>query len=61
MFVFKKTLTLYLAQTKPPKAVYDHVSFASQVTGPYFATAIQGKESEDYCDPTRQGGRQDVE
>jgi hypothetical protein len=31
MFIFKRNLTPYLAQTKPPKAVYDHVSFASQV------------------------------
>jgi hypothetical protein len=31
MFVFKRNLTPYLAQTKLPKAVYDHVSFASQV------------------------------
>jgi hypothetical protein len=29
--IFKSNLTLYLAQTKLPKAVYDHVSFASQV------------------------------
>jgi hypothetical protein len=31
MFIFKRNLTLYLAQTKLPKSVYDHVSFASQV------------------------------
>jgi hypothetical protein len=30
MCIFKGNLTLYLAQTKLPKAVYDHVSFASQ-------------------------------
>jgi hypothetical protein len=31
MFIFKRNLTPYLAQTKLPKAVYDHVGFASQV------------------------------
>jgi hypothetical protein len=31
MLIFKRNLALYLAQTKLPKAVYDHVSFASQV------------------------------
>ena len=31
MFIFKGNLTLYLAQTKLPKAVYDHVSFASEI------------------------------
>jgi hypothetical protein len=31
MFIFKRNLTLYLAQTKLPKAAYDHVSFASRV------------------------------
>jgi hypothetical protein len=30
VFICKRNLTLYLAQTKLPKAVYDHVSFASQ-------------------------------
>jgi hypothetical protein len=31
MCISKRNLTLYLAQTKLPKAVYDHVSFASQI------------------------------
>jgi hypothetical protein len=31
MFISKRNLTLYPAQTKLPKAVYDHVRFASQV------------------------------
>jgi hypothetical protein len=29
MFIYKRSLTLYLAQTKLPKAVYDSVSFAT--------------------------------
>jgi hypothetical protein len=31
MFIYKRNLTLYLAQTKLPKAVYDSVSFASEI------------------------------
>jgi hypothetical protein len=31
MFIYKRNLTLYLAQTKLPKAVYDHVGFASEI------------------------------
>ena len=31
MCIFKRNLTLYLAQTKLPKAIYDSVSFASEV------------------------------
>jgi hypothetical protein len=31
MFIYKRNLTLYLAQTKLPKAVCDSVSFASEV------------------------------
>jgi hypothetical protein len=31
MFIFKKNITLYLATTRLPKSVYDHVDFASDV------------------------------
>jgi hypothetical protein len=31
MFIYKRNLTLYLAQTKLPKAVDDSVSFASEI------------------------------
>jgi hypothetical protein len=31
MFIYKRSPTLYLAQTKLPKAVYDSVSFASEI------------------------------
>jgi hypothetical protein len=31
MFISKRNLALYLAQTKLPKAVYDHTSFASEI------------------------------
>jgi hypothetical protein len=29
--IYKRNLTLYLAQTKLPRAVYEHVSFASEI------------------------------
>jgi hypothetical protein len=31
MFIYKRNLTLYLAQTKLPKAVCDSMSFASEI------------------------------
>ena len=31
MFIFKRNLTLYLAQTKLNKAIADHVCFASEI------------------------------
>jgi hypothetical protein len=31
MFICKRNLALYLAQTKLPRAVYEHVSFASEI------------------------------
>jgi hypothetical protein len=31
MFIFKRNLTLYLAQTKLPKAISDNVCFASEI------------------------------
>jgi hypothetical protein len=31
VFIFKRNLTPYLAQTKLPKAIYEHASFASEV------------------------------
>jgi hypothetical protein len=44
MLIYKTNLTLYLAQTKLPKAVYDHVSFASEIlTLPPSDLTRQGK------------------
>jgi hypothetical protein len=41
MFICNRNLTLYLAQTKPPKAVYDSVSFgASEVLTCPFVKAV---------------------
>jgi hypothetical protein len=53
MFISKRNLALFLAQTK--QATQDGLRPRKlRQPGPYFATAIQDEESEDYCDPSGQ-------
>jgi hypothetical protein len=67
MFIYKRNLTPYLAQTKLPKAVYDHVSFASEILAllpPYkmgeveiIATPAAGQRRPKQRPTTRHGRR----